>query len=122
MATDIRNIASAIVPRAGRAQPSAASVQATGVRPKTNESRTDEMDRDRAARARPEPQSLADLSKQAFGSVQLPSRLELVAALEAARDFAPLADRAVPGLGRLVAAVIDDESRKLTRSLDMAGQ
>ena len=42
-----------------------------------------------------------------------------MAALEAAQEFAPLADRAVPGLGRLVSAVIEDERFKLARMLDL---
>ena len=56
---------------------------------------------------------------EALGPSRLPEPLELVSALEAARAHAGLADRAVPGLGRLVAAVIEDETRKLARYLDL---
>lgn len=62
------------------------------------------------------------LLDEALGRVRLPDAIELVAALEAARDHAALADKAVPGLGRLVTAVIEDETRKLTRYLDLRGQ
>lgn len=56
---------------------------------------------------------------ESMGRVDLPPPLELMAALEAAREFAPMADRAVPGLGQLVGAVIDDERHKLARMLDL---
>ncbi|MFV0386016.1 hypothetical protein [Paracoccus sp. (in: a-proteobacteria)] len=62
------------------------------------------------------------LMEQGLGRVRLPDTIELMAALEGARNHAALADRAVPGLGRLVEAVIDDESRKLARYLDLRGQ
>ncbi|SMO45116.1 hypothetical protein [Paracoccus laeviglucosivorans] len=81
---------------------------------------------DGQARARREPAAanpggFAAILDQGLGRVRLPNALELVAALEAAREHAPLADKAVPGLGRLVSAVIEDETRKLSRYLDLRG-
>ena len=61
----------------------------------------------------------ADLLDEGLGRAELPPPLELMAALEAAQRHAPLADRAVPGLGRLLAAVIDDERFKLARMMDL---
>lgn len=57
-----------------------------------------------------------------LGRADLPAPLDLVAALESAERFAPMADRAVPGLGRLVGAVIQDERHKLSRLLDLGGR
>ncbi|RMC34922.1 hypothetical protein [Paracoccus alkanivorans] len=56
---------------------------------------------------------------QGLGHAHLPDPIELVAALEAAGEHADMADRAVPGLGKLVSAVIEDEARKLLRYLDL---
>ncbi|AGT08869.1 hypothetical protein [Paracoccus aminophilus] len=77
----------------------------------------------RARRLRSEPPSegFGAILEAGLGQVRLPSAIELVAALEAARDHAGMADQAVPGLGRLVAAVIEDETRKLSRYLDLQG-
>lgn len=62
------------------------------------------------------------MMQDSLGRAELPPTIELVAALEAAHRFAPMADRAVPGLGRLVAAVIEDERHKLARVLDLGSQ
>lgn len=77
-----------------------------------------------AGTARPEglapiPPGPERILRESMGRVDLPPPLELMAALEAAQVFAPLADRAVPGLGRLVSAVIEDERFKLARMLDL---
>lgn len=61
----------------------------------------------------------ADILDEALGHARLPHPLGLISALEAAREHAGRADQAVPGLGRLVSAVIDDETRKLARYLDL---
>ncbi len=71
---------------------------------------------------RSESGGFREILEEGFGRVRLPDTIQLVAALEAARDHAGLADKAVPGLGRLVTAVIDDETRKLQRYLDLRGQ
>lgn len=60
-----------------------------------------------------------DLLSEGLGRVELPPPLELMAALEAAERHAPVADRAVPGLGRLIGAVIADERFKLARMMDL---
>ena len=60
--------------------------------------------------------------EEGLGQAHLPDAIELIAALEAARNHAGMADRAVPGLGRLVTAVIDDETHKLSRYLDLRSQ
>lgn len=62
------------------------------------------------------------LLQDGLGRAELPPALDLVAALEAAERFAPMADDAVPGLGRLVGAVIADERHKLSRLLDLGGR
>lgn len=59
------------------------------------------------------------LLDEGLGHADLPPPLELMAALEAAERHAPLADRAVPGLGRLIRAVIGDERFKLARTMDL---
>lgn len=75
------------------------------------------------ARLRPDTSRGADaLMHEALGRSELPPPLELMAALDSAKAHAPLADRAVPGLGRLVGAVIDDERFKLGRMLDLGRQ
>ncbi|WBU57194.1 hypothetical protein [Paracoccus sediminicola] len=66
-------------------------------------------------------QGFAAIMQDGLGQTRLPNALELVAALDAARDHAAMADKAVPGLGKLVSAVIEDESRKLARYLDLRG-
>lgn len=60
-----------------------------------------------------------DLLAEAMGRAELPPPLQLIAALEAAERHAPLTDRAVPGLGALIRAVIQDERFKLTRMMDL---
>ncbi|ARJ70459.1 hypothetical protein B0A89_13240 [Paracoccus contaminans] len=60
-----------------------------------------------------------DLLAEAMGRAELPPPLQLIAALEAAERHAPLADRAVPGLGALIRAVIQDERFKLARMMDL---
>lgn len=70
--------------------------------------------------AGPRPGGFGAMMDEALGPSRLPEPLELVSALEAARTHADRADRAVPGLGRLVAAVIEDETRKLARYLDLS--
>lgn len=56
----------------------------------------------------------------ALGQPHLPDPIALIAALEAAHAHAPNADKAVPGLGKLVEAVIEDETYKLGRYLDLS--
>ncbi|MFD2440632.1 hypothetical protein ACFSS8_12160 [Paracoccus kondratievae] len=51
--------------------------------------------------------------------MSLPSAPDLITALETARSYADRADKAVPGLGRLVDAVLEDECRKLSCYMDM---
>lgn len=118
--SDIRSISPAAAPRTDRTA-EAGRAGMLGLRP-VERGRVDQAGADTARQLTRQPATLAQIAHEALGSPELPARIDLIAALEAARDFAPLADRAVPGLGRLVAAVIDDESRKLTRSLDLAGQ
>ena len=75
------------------------------------------------ARLRPDTApGAAALMQAALGRSELPPPLELMAALDSALAHAPLADRAVPGLGRLVGAVIEDERFKLGRMLDLGRQ
>lgn len=76
----------------------------------------------RADQGRNETGGFREILEEGFGRVRLPDAIQLVAALEAAREHAGMADKAVPGLGRLVTAVIDDETRKLQRYLDLRGQ
>ncbi|PZO67378.1 MAG: hypothetical protein DI498_03325 [Paracoccus denitrificans] len=57
----------------------------------------------------------------ALGPTNLPDPVALIAALDAAAAHAGEADKAIPGLGRLVEAVIRDESYKLGRYMDLRG-
>lgn len=86
--------------------------------------------RQRADQQQPDPRAAGDnraapltgpgaLLAEAMGRAELPPPLELMAALEAAERHAPLADRAVPGLGALIRAVIQDERFKLARMMDL---
>ena len=86
--------------------------------------RTEQATRDRLRdHAGEEPlRGLDAMLQDGLGRTDLPPTLDLVAALEAAERFAPMADRAVPGLGRLVGAVIADERHKLARLLDLGGR
>ena len=78
-------------------------------------------DEDVGARAVPRPEAVGfqGILEAGLGGVTLPSAPGLIAALESAREYSGSADKAVPGLGRLVDAVIEDECRKLSRYLDM---
>ncbi|MBK4214334.1 hypothetical protein JJJ17_00195 [Paracoccus caeni] len=73
--------------------------------------------------SRPRPQvervGFQTILETGLGNVSLPSAPDLISALESARSYADSADKAVPGLGRLVDAVLEDECRKLSRYLDM---
>lgn len=79
-----------------------------------------EQERAGAGTSRPDAApALDELLAEGLGRAELPPPLELMAALEAAERHAPLADRAVPGLGRLIHAVIADERFKLARMIDL---
>ncbi len=65
---------------------------------------------------------LRGLLEKGLGPVELPEPMQLVAALRAAAGRADLADRAAPGLGALVKMVIEDETAKLDRYMDLRGQ
>lgn len=83
---------------------------------------TDRARDQRDAGARPGSAPLrgpGDILSEGLGRADLPPPLELMAALEAAERHAPVADRAVPGLGRLIDAVIKDERYKLARMMDL---
>lgn len=70
-------------------------------------------------RPRGERVGFQSILETGLGNVSLPSAPDLITALETARSYADRADKAVPGLGRLVDAVLEDECRKLSCYMDM---
>lgn len=64
---------------------------------------------------------LGGLVNKALGTVNLPSALRLVAALESASDKVGRAESAVPGLSEVVRAVIDEEVAKINRYISISG-
>lgn len=102
----------------GPSRPAIPQRHAIGAGQRTDDAAAGSARADRGA-ADGNPLALDALLDEGLGPVDLPPPIELMAALEAAERHAPLADRAVPGLGRLIHAVIGDERFKLARTMDL---